>query len=573
MMKQKPEEIWKEYERAVDYKNAIDLFENVRVNENFFIGRQWEGVNAPDLPKPVLNFLKRIVTYSVAMVVSDDVAVSFSPMKREKRLQSIAALAAEQVERVIEQTDAKTLHREKVRDAAVDGDGCVYLWFDPDVDTGQDAKGDIRIESIENINLHPGNPYIHSMQDQPYIIISKRQMVEEVVEEAKQNGIGEDVLANIRADTDYNQGEKGDDSRVGECARLVTVLIKLWRENGTIHALKCTEKAMIKPAWDTEYKYYPVALMRWEKVKSQFFGNAMLNGLIQNQISVNRLFAMTIRSVEMNAFPKVIYDSTKIRKWSNRVGEAIAATGAINEQIMTNVRGGDVSGQVMNVINEAVNMTRDFMGATDAALGNVRPDNTSAIIAVQQASAVPLELQRREFYRFVEEYVRIIVDMMRVNYGVRTVMVDDPELIQKLLDPNNPQEEGVDVYPVEIDFADILKDANMQLNVDVGAAAYWSELMQNQVMDNLFKSGLLTDVAVYIESIPSHMLKNKNKILAAVKRRQDAARQQSAARKQGELQAMLEQQGLLAQKAMQQPNPPVALATYADATEAESPSR
>ncbi|MFQ7004766.1 MAG: hypothetical protein ACLRRT_14530 [Ruthenibacterium lactatiformans] len=44
-----------------------------------------------------------------------------------------------------------------------------------------------------------------------------------------------------------------------------------------------------------------------------------------------------------------------------------------------------------------IEYTRDTMGASDAALGNVTPDNTSAIIAVQKATSMPLELQRQDF--------------------------------------------------------------------------------------------------------------------------------------------------------------------------------
>ena len=58
-------------------------------------------------------------------------------------------------------------------------------------------------------------------------------------------------------------------------------------------------------------------------------------------------------------------------------------------------------------------------------LGNVRPDNTSAIIAVQQAAAVPLELQKRAFYQFVEDYVRVMIEIMSVDYGTRIVNVDE----------------------------------------------------------------------------------------------------------------------------------------------------
>ena len=53
--------------------------ETVRQNENFFIGNQWEGVNAPDLDKPVINILKRVVSYFVSTLVSDDIGVNAEP--------------------------------------------------------------------------------------------------------------------------------------------------------------------------------------------------------------------------------------------------------------------------------------------------------------------------------------------------------------------------------------------------------------------------------------------------------------------------------------------------------------
>lgn len=56
-----PEGVWNEYQNAVSYNQSIGLYENVKKNENFFLGRQWEGVNAPDLDKPVLNFYRPVM--------------------------------------------------------------------------------------------------------------------------------------------------------------------------------------------------------------------------------------------------------------------------------------------------------------------------------------------------------------------------------------------------------------------------------------------------------------------------------------------------------------------------------
>ncbi|MFR1356156.1 MAG: hypothetical protein ACLSBB_02370 [Ruthenibacterium lactatiformans] len=83
------------------------------------------------------------------------------------------------------------------------------------------------------------------------------------------------------------------------------------------------------------------------------------------------------------------------------------------------------------MIDKVIEYTRDTMGASDAALGNVTPDNTSAIIAVQKATSMPLELQRQDFYCFVEDSVRIWMDMMAQNYGVRMVRMKAPRRRRK----------------------------------------------------------------------------------------------------------------------------------------------
>ncbi len=524
MIKKEPREIWEEYKKGVDYNAAIDLYETVRINENFYIGKQWEGVNAPDLPKPVMNIMKRVIAHQTAMIVSDDVGISFTAHYPTDQAEQMAAIFASEVERVIEQAGIKSMHRGLIRNASVDGDACMYLYFDPGAETGQEAQGDVRAESIENINVIFGNPYLCDVQKQPYIIIAQRRTLSDVRAEAEENG--SKYADNIAPDSDPNQGEAGSDND------LVTVLIKFWREDKTVWVSKTTESVVVKEPTDTDMKLYPIAWMPWETIRSSYHGQASITGLIPNQIAINRLYAMMIRSVEMNAFPKLVYDSSKIQSWSNRVGEAIAVTsGGVTDAITTAVRGADVSPQVMQVIESTVSMTRDFMGASDAALGNVKPDNTSAIIAVQQASNVPLELQRRAFYAFVEDYARIIVDIMRAYYGQRTVVVTDQDIIKKIWQPEIDPLTGMavgappKVMEIPVDFG-MLGDANMRLKVDVGSAAYWSEIMQMQTLDNLMAKGIIQDAELFVESIPAKYLSSKNKILTRIQEQKAQMQQQ-----------------------------------------------
>ena len=55
--------VWNDYLKGVDYNNAVGLYSTVETNENFFIGKQWEGVVSNGLPTPVFNFIRRIVLF------------------------------------------------------------------------------------------------------------------------------------------------------------------------------------------------------------------------------------------------------------------------------------------------------------------------------------------------------------------------------------------------------------------------------------------------------------------------------------------------------------------------------
>ncbi len=490
----KPSEIWSEYKKAVSYNRGIDLYETVRKNENFFIGKQWEGLNAPDLAKPVINVLRRVVSYFISMIVADDVGVAFTPFLPTEKTTRRAEVWSREVEKLIELSEIKEKSREVIRNAAVDGDGVLYFYFDSSAASGG-AKGRIECEVVDNTSLLYGNPYISDIQKQPYVIVEMRKNVEAVRDEAIENGMSEAAAEEIVPDSEYEMYDISSSKRNDE---LVTVLVKFWRENGEIHAIKTTRNAVIREEWNTGYHRYPLAVMNWEKVKNSYHGVAAITGLIPNQISINQLFAMAIHSVKANAFPKTIYDATKISSWSNKVGQAIGVIGNPNEAIASAFRGADMSNQVLVLIDKVIQYTLEFMGASDAALGNINPQNTSAIIATQKASAMPLELQKLAFRRFTEDYVRTLVDMMRVDYGLREVQSED---------------EGKTEF---FDFASPESDA-LSMKVDIGSAAYWSELMQVQTMDNLFAKGVITDVVTYLEGIPEQYLKNKSKILSKLK--------------------------------------------------------
>ena len=505
MIKTAPSDIYTEYENGKLYKQSIDLYEKVKVNENFYLGKQWEGVNAPDLDKPMFNVLRRVVTYQVAMVVSDDVGVSVSPVNPNINLNTefINEAILYELDRIKEENSLSDINRMCVRDASVDGDTCLHSYFDPSAETGDpDVKGAIRCEVIQNLNVFFGNRHVRDKEKQPYIIISSRRMIESVKDEMKANKRPQSDIDQVKDDYEdsYYDNKAFDNEKV-------TVLTKYWKENGTVHVTKCTPDMVVMKATDTGMKLYPIAYMSWDIVKDSYHGEAALTGLIPNQIFINKILAMGMKSVKDTAFPKIIYDGSKITGgWSNRLG-AIETAGDPNQAVYVVKPGGDMSPQVLQMFNTVMETTRDMMGASDAALGNVRPENTSAIIAVQQSTAVPLELFRREYYRFVEDYVRVHIDMMRAYYGTRTIGTRETETVDEMGNP-------VTVVEVtEFDFS-ALNDVILSLTVSIGESTYWSELMQMQTLENMLGQGII-DPQTYIQELPAKYVRNKNVLLEA----------------------------------------------------------
>lgn len=498
-----PRDVARELEAGKSYKSAINLFATVDQNEAFYTGDQWRGVNAPDVDKPVINVLQRVVSMFVSKVVSDDFAANFTPFHETQDSAAVCKMLSAEVDRVIELCDLKRQNKELMRDCAVDGDACMYTYWDPDVPTGQAAQGAVCTEILPNINVFFGNPYNKDPQDQPYILLVRRLPVQEVRERARANNVPEDETLRIRPDEDSNQGEEGTDGK------LVTLITKLWREGDEVYALECTDEVTVRKPYNTLLTRYPIAWMSWEKIRSSYHGRAALTGLIPNQIAINKIYAGLLYQAKKTAYSKVVYDGTKLPGgFKEGPGQAIRVTGGvggIRDAIMY-LEGAPINQSAVNLIDSLINLTQSNMGANDATLGEIRPDNASAIIALQQQDQMPLELHRQEFYSFVEQQVRNIIDMMRAYYGTREVMLDT---VDPITGQDGQQESTYDFGQ--------LTNENMRVRVDIGASTYWSEQMQVQTLNNIFTSGIMDNpaaFALFLEVMPEKFIPKKAKLQA-----------------------------------------------------------
>lgn len=512
-----PEQVQAEYQKMLGYNTAVNLDETVRANENFFIGKQWEGVDAKGLPTPVYNFLKQAVLFSVANITTDNIKMQATPLACERTpedVERVAEIVNKEFDRLFEFNRVPNLVREYMRNAAVDGDSCLFTFWDDTVDAGFGLRGGIRTEIVDNMRVGFGNTACRDPQKQPYILIERREMTKELRRAAQEarnprwNDIQPDA-ENHNTDSYKNSSERS------------TVLLRMWKERktGTVWACEVSGRVMLREPWDMGLRLYPVTWINWDYIPDSYHGQALVTGLIPNQIFVNKLFAMSMISLMTSAFPRTVYDKTRIPKWNNAVGAAIGVNGGDVSGVAKIIDPAQISPQIAQFIQTSVDYTRQFLGATSAALGETRPDNTSAIIALQRAASIPSEITKQNLYKSIEDLGRIYLDFMAAYYGKRKVQVSMPDVGSDILAFAGKDPEELET--VLFDYG-ILNDMPMVLKLDVGASSYWSEMASVQTLDNLLMQDKIT-IEEYLERIPDGYIPKRQELIAS---RKQAAQQQ-----------------------------------------------
>lgn len=541
---------WELYTAGKNYNNRIEpnYYDTVTANTEFFNGNQWRNLQVDKLPQPVFNIIKRVITFFVASLTSSKTKLHFEPLAHsddnEEEL-SPADIANAQIQNLMEKFKMDFKIKDALFDAAITGDACAHLYFDmnktPYGKAFGEVVGEISLELVDGSNVFFGNANNSDVQSQPYIIISGRDMVTSLRAEAKRYKKSQGNPDGIQSDS--NTGEQtGDAGKIeledtditgDESGKALYIIVyrkkkvkrakkdefgedaidefgqPVTEEVTVITASKSVENAYIYKGVDTGMEAYPVAWLNWEKQKNQYHGRALCTGMLPNQIFINRMFAMVMYHLMMTAFPKVVYNADLIQDWNNEIGASIPVFGSEMGTNMKNIAGylepGNMSSQIIQAIELAMEYTKETLGASDGALGNVDPKNTSAIIAVQKSSAIPLEVPKANLYEWVEDIGRILFDMMGTYYGERPVVVEVEGKKQM----------------ITFDFSQF-KDMWFDIRADVGESSYWSEIAAIQTLDNLLAQQRIEFID-YLERVPDEYIPQKQELISKIKEQMQMA--------------------------------------------------
>ncbi len=509
-----PEQIFSEYRKGYEFKASLGnkgIFEQNRINERFFIGDQWHGAKCGnDRPLVRHNVIKRIGDYKISQLLSDNTKLEFSaegiPTAEDEILSFNEGFSGDVSETEIgfimsalgnyynvtaERLKLNDLNEKILRDAYICGTAVLYTYWDPNVSTGIYAdrgktlkiKGDIRSEVLSVEDIAFGDPYSETVQNQPYIIISSRKELDEVLREARLYGASISTLTNI--------SESAQEGKT-------TVFTKLYKEynpegNYTIKCIKSTENAIVRPEFDTGLNLYPLSLFSWERKSNSIYGESEITYLIPNQIAINRMITANVWSAMTTGMPiMVVNGDTVTDKITNDPGQIIKVFGS-NE---------DVAGAVKYIsppnftkdfdvsINTLIENTLTQSGANEVALGDSKADNATALVAMRNAALMPLQIVKNRFYTFLEDTARIWVDFWITYYGKRNLKQKDKS--------------GVKYIPFD---AERYKSLVFCANVKVINSAKTTDAERAQMLITLFEKGVINRVQL-LTRLPDGMVED-----------------------------------------------------------------
>ena len=511
--------IWGLYEKGRNYHRKTGIYVDTDRNYRMYNGDQWAGAKLGDVEPVQKNIIKPIVKYKVAVIHDNLYAIKYSSMNFENREFREAAerycdMLNGYAARVWERDKMDFKGRRVTKDAAINDEGIIYVNFD--------AEKKVPVNEIVKKNdIYYGNENDDDIQAQPYILIRKRMPVVNAVELALSLGMSEEKVPWIISDKDTFE-ESGEAAK-DELDDMVTIVYKMYKQDGTVHFSVATRWVEIAEDEDTGLSLYPVAHFCWEEKEGSARGEGEVRYLIPNQIEINRTEMRRVFTVKTQAYPYKVVDIQKVSNPEalSTVGGTIETNGTPVDdvhKIVGTIPPAQMSPDVKELQADMIQVTRDLAGAGDIATGQVNPESASgrAILAVQQASQAPMTEQRETYKNFIEDIARIWLEYLIVYSE------DGIQLEETVTDPNT----GKDTVQLVNVPQSALEHLQAVVKIDVTPKGVYDKFAQEQTIENLLVQGMfhvqrLAELKVYVEALDDDAVAPKLKLQEIVEKMEE----------------------------------------------------
>lgn len=531
--------VWGLYEKGRNYHRMTGIYADTDLNYRFYNGDQWGGAKLGEVEAVQKNFIKPIVKYKVSVIHDNLYAINYSSQNVEnavfyREAERYCKMLNRYAARVWEKDRMDFKGRRLTKDSAINDEGILYVDFD------EEEKLPVN-EIIKKNDIYYGNENDDDIQSQPYILIRKRMPVANARALAEAEGLPEEKLSFLIGDNDTFE-ESGEAAKL-EVDNMVTLVYKLYKQDGTVHFSAASRWVEIVKDADTGLTLYPVAHFIWEEKEGSARGEGEVRSLIPNQIEVNRTEVRRVLTVKYQAYPQKVVDTTKIANPGDlkKVGAILRTNSQTVEDVhkaVGTIQPAQMSPDVKQLQEDLIQTTRELAGAGEVATGQVDPEDASgrAILAVQRASQSPMTEQKESYKNMIEDLARIWLEYLIVHSADGLFMeeeVTDPMTGQKTL-------RMVNVPQVT------LQELKATVKVDITPRSAYDRFAQEQTIENLLTQGFfsaqrVSELETYVSVLDDDSVAPKLKIEAAIQHIREE--QEKIARIQAEAQAMQQRAG------------------------------
>jgi len=517
---------WNLYEKGIDYINKKQLITRTNKCWNFFSGRQWEGVEADGDELPFLNFIKPIIKHKVSTVSQNTMVAHFSDAMGDPDKTDIYARLDQLFSQAWEHANMDSLLWSTIKDAAVTGDGILYF--------GTKHMADV--QKLMNTTVLYGDESETDIQKQPYIIVYQRIAVDLIRKQAEENGLSDEEIALIRADSDTenlvgNREEVELDTK--ETTAKSTVIFYFTKVDGIVNVAKCTRSVIFEPLHPvqaTEHsgapgnalKLYPFVKISWEDYPNDARGLSEVEQLIPNQLVVNKTLARIELIIKLTAYPRIVYDANSLTNPEElmKVGTPLEmSSGGVQSvrQVIDYLEPAQANGVPKSFVDSLIEYTQELSGSGETAMGNINPTRVaaSAIIAIRDQAALPLNEQVAKMKTFVEDFARLAVEIWSV-YNPNGIDVP-----MKVLDPLTNEEVTVLERISKADWDEI----RPVVRIDTSQDSPWTKEAEQNWLDGVLDKQLIT-FEEYVEAASDNGIIPKQKMEKLIAKRKQMQQQQ-----------------------------------------------
>lgn len=533
----KETDIWQLYSEAQSYARLIGMYSDTDRNFRMYNGNQWEGVKVKDVELVQLNFIKPIVKFKVGTINQNLWAINFSAENFENpefmpTAVKVCELLNKKAAKIWERNNMDYYMRVLSKIAAINDEAVAYFYYD--------KKENMPIlEVLAKNDIYYGNENDDNIEKQPYIIIKQRMPVINARDLAAKYQVPSGQINLIVGDMETSE-ESGESAKY-EKDDMVTVLTKLYKKDGKLYYSKATRFVELKKETNTLLELYPVAHLPWEPKEGSARGEGEVRNLIPNQLEVNKTLMRRALVTKNTAYPQKAVNVENLQNPDaiNKVGGILKFKGkevSDISKVFSISNPAQMSTDVKQLQQDLIDITRALAGASESATGEVKPDEASgkAILAVQQASQLPLVEQIGTLKNFVESIARIWLNMI-IIYNQNGMKLEET-----VTDPTTGQEitQLVDIP------ASVMQELKASVKVDVTPTSAYDRFAQEVSLENLLKGGwfspqLIGQLKMYVKALPDNSTMPKQKILEMIKEQEKE--QQRIAEINAQSQMMMQQ--------------------------------